>query len=209
MNNSLDYVDDLYVQYVRDPSTVTETWRQYFEQFQIGPQLLSAPAEPPVVGGGGGLQRPTHATARWDTTVRPAMASRIIPATIPIKFATDQRLWAAQLQDRVDQLVREIPRPRATSIAQLDPLGTFAAQPARSYHQNQHGITNEDLQAAVRQQFPGQHPRPQRCKSVLEKMRATYCRHIGAQFMHIDNRMTRDWLQKRMELTQNRTRFDP
>ena len=32
---SLDYIDDLYVQYVRDPNSVSETWRRYFEQFLV------------------------------------------------------------------------------------------------------------------------------------------------------------------------------
>lgn len=33
---SLDYIDDLYVQYVRDPASVSENWRKYFEQFLVG-----------------------------------------------------------------------------------------------------------------------------------------------------------------------------
>ncbi|MCH1441794.1 MAG: hypothetical protein L7W43_19170, partial [Rubripirellula sp.] len=33
---SLDYIDDLYVQYVRDPTSVSENWRKYFEQFLVG-----------------------------------------------------------------------------------------------------------------------------------------------------------------------------
>ncbi len=39
---------------------------------------------------------------------------------------------------------------------------------------------------------------------ILNRLRNTYCRSIGAQFMHIDNRNVRDWLQRRMETTENR-----
>ncbi len=39
---------------------------------------------------------------------------------------------------------------------------------------------------------------------ILKKLQNTYCRSIGAQFMHIDNRNIRDWLQRRMETTENR-----
>ncbi|MEZ6137486.1 MAG: hypothetical protein R3C53_21570 [Pirellulaceae bacterium] len=32
---SLDYIDDLYVQYVRDPASVSPGWRKYFEEFSL------------------------------------------------------------------------------------------------------------------------------------------------------------------------------
>ncbi len=35
-------------------------------------------------------------------------------------------------------------------------------------------------------------------------MWSTYCRYIGVQFMHIDDPVTRDWLQQRMEASENR-----
>ena len=38
----------------------------------------------------------------------------------------------------------------------------------------------------------------------MNLMRQTYCRSIGAQFMHIDDYDVRQWLQKRMEGTRNR-----
>jgi 2-oxoglutarate dehydrogenase E1 component len=41
-------------------------------------------------------------------------------------------------------------------------------------------------------------------RQVLERMRNTYCRFIGVQFMHIDELSVRKWLTERMEATQNR-----
>ena len=32
---SLDYIDDLYVQYIRDPGSVSPGWRKYFEEFSL------------------------------------------------------------------------------------------------------------------------------------------------------------------------------
>ena len=40
---SLDYIDDLYVQYVRDPSSVSEVWRKYFEEFSLVSQNSAEP----------------------------------------------------------------------------------------------------------------------------------------------------------------------
>ena len=40
---SLDYIDALYVQYVRDPASVSENWRKYFEQFLVFMVNVSEP----------------------------------------------------------------------------------------------------------------------------------------------------------------------
>ncbi|MCA9068150.1 MAG: 2-oxoglutarate dehydrogenase E1 component, partial [Planctomycetaceae bacterium] len=41
-------------------------------------------------------------------------------------------------------------------------------------------------------------------REILEQLQNTYCRRIGVQFMHIDDLKVRQWLQFRMEQTQNR-----
>lgn len=39
---------------------------------------------------------------------------------------------------------------------------------------------------------------------LLEPLRNTYCRSIGVQFMHMDDLTVRQWLQDRMEESENR-----
>ena len=39
---------------------------------------------------------------------------------------------------------------------------------------------------------------------ICQRLRNTYCRSIGVQFMHIDDLSMREWLQVRMEQTENR-----
>src|SRR5262249_23517498 len=41
-------------------------------------------------------------------------------------------------------------------------------------------------------------------QEILERLRNTYCRSIGVQFMHIDEFPVRKWMQDRMEGTENR-----
>jgi 2-oxoglutarate dehydrogenase E1 component len=41
-------------------------------------------------------------------------------------------------------------------------------------------------------------------EEIVDQLRHTYCRSIGAQFMHIDDHHVRDWLQERMEGSRNR-----
>jgi 2-oxoglutarate dehydrogenase E1 component len=94
---SLDYIDDLYVQYVRDPTSVSENWRKYFEQFL-------------VVSGGTSKSKPSTSK---DGNGRSQATN---------DEATAQALWLSRIQDRVNNLVREY-RVRGHLVANLDPLG--------------------------------------------------------------------------------------
>src|SRR6056297_563949 len=192
---SLDYIDDLYAQYVKDPNSVSETWRRYFEQFlvstdaelELGPQDRSDPV------GSNGQGRSAQAIAGGDSSDGLAAVSGDHPSR--------HSRHLANVQDRVDQLVREY-RVRGHLIAQLDPLGL--ARPAcPELNPEVYGLTDSDLDrpfdaSAVVDSAS------RTIGDVLSKLRNTYCRSIGAQFMHIDNRNIRDWLQRRMETTENR-----
>jgi 2-oxoglutarate dehydrogenase E1 component len=41
-------------------------------------------------------------------------------------------------------------------------------------------------------------------RELIEKLRATYCRNIGVEFTGITDKSQRDWLQQKMETTENR-----
>ena len=195
---SLDYIDDLYVQFVRDPSSVSETWRQYFEQFLVG------------AGAQVGTARSAAAGQLADTVPSKTNGSphRLPAESHPSELRgstgsepVDQALWMARVQDRIDQLVREY-RVRGHLVAQLDPLG-LARPNCPELRPETHGLSDADLQrpfeSSILDNVSGS-----TLEVILTKLRNTYCRSIGAQFMHIDNRNIRDWLQKRMETTENR-----
>ena len=173
---SLDYIDDLYVQYVRDPASVSENWRKYFEQFLVG-------------SGSGSKGKPSSA------------GSGNAEAQDSADNSAAQALWLARIQDRVNNLVREY-RVRGHLVANLDPLG-FERPDSPELNPNVYGLNKEDLSrpfngASVEKELGGT------VDAILTRLRNTYCRSIGAQFMHIDQRNIRDWLQRRMETTENR-----
>lgn len=207
---SLDYIDDLYVQFVRDPSSVSETWRQYFEQFLVGAGAPVAAGAP--VSGGAPVGGSRAAVAGQLTDALPSKTNgsphRLPAESHPSELRgstgsepVDQALWMARVQDRIDQLVREY-RVRGHLVAQLDPLG-LARPNCPELRPEAHGLSDADLQrpfeSSILDNVSGS-----TLEVILTKLRNTYCRSIGAQFMHIDNRNIRDWLQKRMETTENR-----
>src|SRR5207247_2769617 len=65
------------------------------------------------------------------------------------------------------------------------------------------GFTEADMDLPV-QSETFQYDGPLTLRSLLERLRNTYCRSIGVQYMHIDDLRIRRWLQRRMEATENR-----
>ena len=177
---SLDYIDDLYVQYVRDPNSVSDTWRKYFEQF--------------LVVGGSRDSEPANASANSKVATSNRRGSTG-------NEQTDQALWLARIQDRVNNLVREY-RVRGHLVADLDPLG-LERPDSPNLNPESYGLSDDDLDrpfdSTALEDVMGE-----TIHSFLDRLRNTYCRSIGAQFMHIDRRSIRDWLQRRMESAENR-----
>lgn len=197
---SIDYIDDLFVQYVRDPSSVSDTWRAYFEQFLITNGAAGGDGSAGILddeGDGSAGQSSNGSVLSTHSAPASATAGRGAGAT----EVTDQMLWMARMQDRVDQLVREY-RVRGHLVAQLDPLG-LTRQGTAELSPEAYGVTELDLsrplEASSLANVAGG-----TLHEILNRLRNTYCRSIGAQFMHIDNRNIRDWLQRRMETTENR-----
>ena len=109
---SLDYIDDLYVQYVRDPNSVSESWRQYFEQFLVvsgNRSPAKSTGKPAKTAEGNGSVAQTDRQGSTGSE------------------STDQALWLARIQDRLNNLVREY-RVRGHLVADLDPLGFLLFQ---------------------------------------------------------------------------------
>ena len=208
---SLDYIDDLYVQYVRDPSSVSETWRQYFEQFLLvgaTSKTTTRPEREKPANPGNGLspQSPPPSVSQRTTAssipARPSSPQSSSPQgqAAAGTMNAEEAIWLSKIQDRVNNLVREY-RVRGHLTADLDPLG-FPRPDRPNLSPEVYGLSQSDLERP----FAG-HPRTKwggTLDAILKRLHNTYCRSIGAQFMHIDRRNIRDWLQRRMETTENR-----
>jgi 2-oxoglutarate dehydrogenase E1 component len=177
---NLEFVEGLYSDYLADRRSVPEAWRAYFEKFEES-------------GGNG------HGPARVGPSFQP---SSLFNPPAPIQRTSAPPTTA--LQDRVDQLIRSY-RVRGHMAAQLDPLGRPRPEPPE-LDPSLNGFTDADMDGVFSCQTIQKEPLSLR--EIVDRLRATYCRSIGVQFMHIDNPMWRFWLQTRMESTQNRIALD-
>ncbi|MBZ5634231.1 MAG: multifunctional oxoglutarate decarboxylase/oxoglutarate dehydrogenase thiamine pyrophosphate-binding subunit/dihydrolipoyllysine-residue succinyltransferase subunit [Acidobacteriia bacterium] len=85
-------------------------------------------------------------------------------------------------------------RERGHLVADIDPLGL--PRPSHpDLEPSAHGLTIWDLDRTFHAESFGVLP----LRTLLDRLRNTYAAKTGAQFMHIDSREERTWIQERME----------
>ena len=103
---SLEFIEALYADYLRDPESVSPDWRQYFQGLSEG-------------NGFSKTQSLTPTFKPWSIFNPPGTSGN---------GAVAEEAKVAVLQERLDQLIRNY-RVRGHMAAQLDPLGMPRATP--------------------------------------------------------------------------------
>ena len=184
-SSSLAFIEELYLAYLDDAARVPENWRSYFD------------ALPENGFAGLGSFGPTFRTR---SIFRGGEAAASAPNGIAAGTAAEAGSAAdVQLQHRVDKLVRNY-RVRGHRVADLNPLGRDGIE-IPELDPTYFGLSDADL---GRQVLESNFPNATTLQDVIDGLRETYCRSIGAQFMHIDDLSVRTWLQERMERSHNR-----
>ena len=226
---NLAFLEELFERYQQDPSSVDPAWRASFEALaaEEGFVALSgggeaargvAPSGPVHADNGhskatASLVAPdgiatAHAVAisNGDVKLPAAPAGEAMPLPLPpVATGTKGEERVAFLQDRVDQLVRAY-RVRGHLMAEIDPLGRprpgLPELDPQFYH-----LTEEDMDRGFSTDTI-EGPQSMSLRQIIKRLRNTYCRAIGVQFMHMDDLRVRQWLQVRMEGCENRIQLD-
>jgi 2-oxoglutarate dehydrogenase E1 component len=176
---NLAYVERFYADYRHNPDSVPAEWREYFAAS--------------VNGADAAVQLGPSFKSR--SVFNPVETTWIKRSQIE----SDPR--AENLSERLHQLIHNY-RGRGHIIAAVNPLGATNPCPPE-LELDFYGFTESELNMLVN--FPDLHcETPLTVREIFQRLRDTYCRFIGAQFLHIDSLAERQWLQHRMESSQNR-----
>src|SRR5438552_13371846 len=170
---NVEFVEALYQNYTRDPSSVPPDWQNYFSSLANGDVRFAKP--------------------RFGPSFRPPSIfnpSAPVPERVPDHPATPQ---LASLQDRVHMLIR-LYRVRGHRIARIDPLGLPQPAPPE-LEPGFLGFTDKDMDLPVHSET-FQYDGALTLRSLLERLRNTYCRSIVVQYMQIDDLGILRWLQR-------------
>ena len=180
--SSLAFIEELYESYLEDPESVDAPWRSFFEQEagRNGFRHAAPPFAPRSI---------------FNPSLNPEA-----PTGTTASGSTGEGNIA--LQQKVGRMVRNY-RVRGHIIAKLDPLKMPTAEQPPELDPVYYDLSEEDMNRTLAPDtIPGMGALTVR--EIIDRLRHTYCRSIGAQFMHIDDLQVRKWLQRRMETTGNR-----
>ncbi len=171
------FIEELYEQYLADPTTVPDQWRDYFDK------LAQAP---------GAAERDVpHAPIQQsfvELAKKPAAGQRVSPVAE----------WESmQKQVAVLKLISAY-RVLGSRHANLDPLKRMDQAQVPELDPATHGLTDADM--AV-QYNVGSLVGPQKLplSEILARLKQTYCGNIGVEYMHVTQSAEKHWVQKRFE----------
>jgi 2-oxoglutarate dehydrogenase E1 component len=197
------YIEDMQAQYERNPGSVSDEWRLFFQSLQEEQGRAEAEAAGPswarpiqdLQANGELIAAFTGDYGAAERDVRDKLAQRAQVSGHELSPAASFR--ATQDSLRALMLIRAY-RVMGHLAADLDPLGIADRKVHKELKPETYGFTEADLDrsifidkvlgleiATVRQ--------------ILRILRRTYCRHIGVEFMHITSPQQKAWIQERIE----------
>ncbi|MFD3351997.1 2-oxoglutarate dehydrogenase E1 component [Alteromonas macleodii] len=176
------YVEELYETYLEDPQSVSENWRQIFDNL---PKVDGVELET------------NHTTIKNQFRQLAALGptARMSSPSVPSANVSDDR------QVKVLQLINAF-RFRGHQHANLDPLGLWKQERVRDLELSHHSLSEQDFDSVfnVGSYAIGKDSMP--LGELFKSLNRTYCGSIGAEYMHITDTEQKRWLQQKIESVQ-------
>jgi len=190
------FIAELYARYLEKPGSVDPEWKAFFEELaDDAPEALKdlrgaswSPRSTSVIG------TPTAAEV-MKTNGAPANGA----AAPAISDATRDSIQAL--------MIIRSHRVRGHLYADLDPLGLEKPLSNIELDPVAYGFTEADYdrEIYIHERLGLGEKAPLR--DIVERVRETYCGHIGVEYMHITSTEEKVWIQERIEAIHNQTDF--
>lgn len=183
------YVEELYELYLDNPSSVSENWRNYFNSMQNVPAVDGSERADvrhgPIIAAFSERARQPYRALQPSTSAE-LERKRIAAQQMTAAYRFQGALWA-----NLDPLQRRA-RPH---IAELEPAF--------------YGFTEADMDLAFNISNTYFGTETASLRDLVQMLRNTYCRTIGAEFMYISDQAQKRWMQERLESIQSTPFFIP
>ena len=185
------FIEDLYLRYQSDPSSVDVSWQQYF-------QTLGDDAETIVNDSKGAPWTPANGIAPEDEYgILGDAAYRAIEVAETQGLPQKDVRAAAVDTIRALMLIRSY-RVRGHLKAKLDPLGLEIPQEHPELDPKSYGFEEGDWDREIfLDNVLGLETAT--IREILDIVQRTYCGSIGVEFMHIQEPDQKGWIQERIE----------
>src|ERR1700712_2404372 len=207
------YIDELYAQYEKDPSSVDSEWQEFFKSLNDAPADVQKNAEGPS----------------WEKSNWPLVPNDDLTSALDGNWAQVEKVVGAKLaakaQDKGAALapadVQQAPRDSGRALmlirayrmrghfpAKLDPLGLEPARDHEELDPRSYGFTDADLDRKIflDHVLGLDYGTLREIVAICER---TYCQTLGVEFMHISNGAQKAWIQERIEGPDKEISFTP
>ena len=184
---NLDYLDEQYQRYKKDPQSVSREWRVFFYGFDIGQQQFNTEQERQRAAAqqAADLGFKTLGTQAELGAVQRGIAPR--PAPEPAEGQVGELIQRYRQLGHLLACMDPLSEcPTEHPLLSLDAFGLSAAHLEKVYATPQFSFIER---ASL--------------KEILQILKQTYCRSVGVEYMHLQDPDERRWLQERMEPTRN------
>ncbi|RMD44758.1 hypothetical protein DV735_g302, partial [Chaetothyriales sp. CBS 134920] len=191
-SNTAAYVDEMYLAWKQDPSSVHVSWQSYFKNVEEGKMPVSKAFQPPpgLISQGGEY---------------PAVGASADAGTLAAQASDVSKHLKVQLLVRAYQ-------SRGHHKAKTDPLGIRGEAEAFGYSKPKelqieyYGFTEADLDqeftlsSGILPRFATENRTSMKLRDIIAACEKTYCGSIGFEFIHIPDREQCDWIRNRVEI---------
>ena len=175
------FIEEQYENYLADPASVPADWRMYFDSLRGGAADV---AHTPVI----------------DSFVQLGKSRKVAGSMVD----------AATMRKQVGVL-QLISRYRTLGMfaADLDPLKRQETDRLAELDLAQFGLTDKDLDTEFDVGSYQLGPERMRLRDLVDALRDTYCRTLGAEYMYINNTAVKRFIQARIEPIRGRPTLTP
>ena len=179
------FVEELYENYLNDPTSVPDEWRDYFDRLAQMPGYVAHDvAHAPVIA--------AFAELGKDGGFRP----------VAVAPASDNKKQSA-----VGQLITAY-RSLGTRWADLDPLKRLPRPKIDELDLTFYGFTDVDLNQSFNVGSLKGLPETAKLGDIVETLKQTYCGTVGIEYMYMSDYDEKGWLQDRLETIRSRPTYD-
>ncbi len=185
--NNSEFINEFYADYLSDPKSLPQSWRQFFEGLSDEQKLIYDDLKGPS----------------WSPTRK---TKKIIFNKVKIEKELEKEERDLNIESikqatkdsvRAIMLIRAF-RIRGHLIASLDPLGLLKKEEHPELKPETYGFTKKDfnrkifLDGVLGLQYAD-------LNKILQILKKTYCSNIGYEFMHMGDPDEKTWIRNRIE----------
>ncbi|MDP2679848.1 MAG: 2-oxoglutarate dehydrogenase E1 component [Rhodoferax sp.] len=183
------YVEEMYENYLANPGSVPDTWRDYFDSLQ----------NVPAVDGSNARDVPHQPVINAFAERAKQGGTRVVVAAGADSDLGRKRVF-------VQQLIAAY-RNVGSGWADLDPLKRTERQPIPELEPSFYGFSDADQETVFNTSNTFFGKEVMSLRDLLNALRETYCGSIGAEYMYLSDQTQKRWWQQKLESVRSKPNF--